>query len=351
MNPELAPAWQQQIAWCDRGGSPFTARVLEAAWNDWLAGGALRELMPDWPSDPWPDAVPLRVAGALHSLVLDGTDPVLAALYPPAMNAFDPVAGPVAVHTALRVHRDRVADYLLRPPQTNEIGRSAVLLGGFATIATRTGLPLALREIGASAGLNLLWPRYRYELGTARTWNPRASAVTIRCDWQGTPPALPPVIETSSCLGCDASPIDLRAPGAAARLASYIWPDQRERLLRLQAAITLATAADVKVERADAAAFVARELATLRAGETTVIYHSIVWQYLTSATRQAIRASLQDAAARATHAAPLAWLAFEMPDPKTRPLLTLTLWPGGTRETLAQAQAHGQFAHWSTQSA
>ena len=347
MISELEAAWLQQVAWCEQGGSPFTACVLKAAWDDWLAGGTLRELMPDWPRDPWPDAVPLRVAGALHAMALDGSNAELAALYPPAHDTFDPVAGPPAIRNALRTQRARVAEYLRHPPQTNEIGRSAVLLGGFATIAARTGLPLALREIGASAGLNLLWHRYHYALGPDLTWGDPTSPVTVRSEWRGTPPELPAAIRVNSWSGCDVAPIDLRRPGAAVRLASYVWPDQRERLLRLQAAIAMATATDMVVEQLDAADFVARELDRIRPGEITTLYHSIFWLYLSSQTRGAIRASIQAAGARATPAAPVAWLAFEMPDPQSRPLLTLTLWPGGQRETLARAHAHGHSANWS----
>ena len=143
MKTSLAEAWQRQIAYCDANQSPFTARVLEAAWADWQAGGALHELLPDGPGDAGADAVPLRVAGALHSLALDGSDAALAALYPPRCEHFNAQAAPAAIVAALHTHRRRVADYLRLPPQTNEIGRSAVLLGGFAAIARATGLPLA----------------------------------------------------------------------------------------------------------------------------------------------------------------------------------------------------------------
>lgn len=349
MNSELGAAWLQQIAWCDKAGSPFTARVLEAAWNDWLAGGTLRELMPDWPGDPWADAPPLRVAGALHSLALESAEPALEAIYPPRAIAFDPVTGAQAVRNALRVHRERVAEYLRRPPQTNEIGRSAVLLGGFATIAARTGLPLALREIGASAGLNLLWHRYRYELGGSLVWGDPVSPVTVRSKWKEHPPMLPSRIDLASWHGCDKTPIDLGAPHAAARLAAYIWPDHRERVERLQAAIALARSEGVSVEQADAATFLTRELAATRSGEATVVYHSIVLQYLSEQTRSALDRVIAEAGARATLGAPLAWLALEPPDPKSRPLLVLTLWPGGDRTVLAEALPHGQSVRWYAQ--
>jgi hypothetical protein len=101
------------------------------------------------------------------------------------------------------------------------------------------------------------------------------------------------------------------------------------------------------VETVDAADFVARELATTREGETTVVYHSIVWQYLATETRERIRGLIKDAGARATPAAPLAWLALESLDPQALPYLVLTLWPGGERTTLAEAHPHGGFARWN----
>jgi len=297
MPASLADAWRKQIAYCDANHSPFTARVLDAALADWQTGGALRELLPDWPGDAVADALPLRVAGALHSLALDGSDAALAALYPPQREAFDTQAAPSAIAVALRRHRARVAEYLRLPPQTNEIGRSAVLLGGFAAIARATGLPLATLEIGASAGLNQLWHRYRYELGNGRQWGDAASPVLIRSDWQGRVPALPAHIDVASHAACDVAPLDLAQPGTALCLASYVWPDQRERLERLQAAIALAQRLQVRVEAADALAWAERQLAAPRPGVASVLYHSVMWQYLPAPTRAALRESIAAAGA------------------------------------------------------
>lgn len=248
---DLQAAWRQQIEWCRLGGSPFTAGVLEAAWHDWTNGGALREVMPDWAGDPLRDAVALRVAAALHSLVLDDSDPTLTDIYPPRRIDFDPTLSAGVVQRSLRAHRDRIADYLSRPPQTNEIGRSAVLLGGFAVVAQRTSLPLSTLEIGASAGLNLLWHRFRYELG-ATSWGDPQSPVTVRSQWDGPASALPPVIDVVRYAGCDLTPIDVNSAGAAVRLLSYVWPDQKERIERLQSAIALAQRECVRVEPGDA---------------------------------------------------------------------------------------------------
>ena len=345
MSADLAQAWRKQVTYCDANASPFTARVLEAAWADWQRGGALRELLPDWPGDASVDAVPLRVAGALHSLALDGSDPILASLYPPRRDTFDAQAAPAAIGAALHRHADRVRDYLTGAPQTNEIGRSAVLLGGFARIAVTTELPLSLLEIGASAGLNQLWHRYRYALGDGGHWGDADSPVLIRSQWQGHVPKLPATIAVADHAACDLAPLDLAAPGTALRLAAYVWPDQPERLERLQAAVALAQRLHVAVEADDALPWVRRHLAEPRPGAARVLYHSVMWQYMPEPTREALRQAIDSAGDRATRAAPLAWLRFE-PEGAGRFELTLTLWPGGQRETLATAHAHGRDVQW-----
>jgi hypothetical protein len=345
MTTTLDAAWQRQIDWCDANGSPFTARVLEAAWADRARGGALAALLPDWPGDAGADAVPLRVAGALHALALSEREPALAALYPPQRAAFDAEQGPRAVSDALDRHRGHVAAYLRVAPQTNEIGRSAVLLPGLAQIASETGLPLATMEIGASAGLNQLWHRCRFDYGDF-AWGDAASEVTISAQWQGARPALPERIDVASQAACDIAPIDLAADGAALRLLSYVWPDQAGRLERLRAAIGLAQRLGLRVEAADALPWVRAALAVARPGQAAVLYHSVMWQYMPLATRETLREAIVAAGARATREAPLAWLAFEPPHADAHMQLTLTLWPGGQTRTLAVAHPHGRWVQW-----
>jgi hypothetical protein len=342
MTLSLAEAWARQIAWCDGNGSPFTARVLEAAWADRERGGALAALLPEWLGDAGADAVPLRVAGALHALALSGRDAELAALYPPRQEQGNVAR---AVAAAMAQHSGVIADYLAVAPQTNEIGRSAALLPGFAAIAQATHLPLSTFEIGASAGLNQLWHRYRYALGDV-AWGDANSEVLIRADWQGAAPVLPEHIAVASHAACDVSPIDLQADGAALRLMSYIWPDQHERLERLRAAIALAQRLHVRVEAADALTWASDVLATQRPGCATVLYHSVMWQYLSEPTRNGLRGLIEATGSHATRQAPLAWLAFESPDSDARMQLTLTLWPGGERRVLAEAHPHGQWVRW-----
>lgn len=341
----LVAAFDKQAHWCDELGSPFTAGLLRFLAADLARCGALRELLPAWPGDPVRDALALRVGAALHALVLTGSDERLAAGYPPHAAGFDAeVVGPV-VESALRREPDHLRRWLHSAPQTNEVRRSAALIGGFSEIARRTGLPLALYEIGASAGLNLLWDRFHYTLG-GQQWGPADSPVRLDAEWRGNAPALLQHIAVASRAGCDVAPIDAGDPQGALRLAAFVWPDQRERLDRLQRAIEMARASKLKVDALDAGEWLEHKLARLQPGVASVVYHSLVWQYLPDATRKRIRAHLDALGARATPQSPLAWLRLEPLRDDAASWLRLTAWPGGREKRLARAHPHVAWVEW-----
>jgi hypothetical protein len=117
-------------------------------------------------------------------------------------------------------------------------------------------------------------------------------------------------------------------------------------LQRLRAAIALARQVGVHVDQADALPWVSAALAPTRTGQATVLYHSVMWQYMPLATRDALHEVIAAAGARASRDAPMAWLRFEPPDADVHMLLTLTLWPGGTPRVLAAAHPHGRRIDW-----
>jgi hypothetical protein len=336
-------AFAKQIGWCESLGSPFTASLLTVLRDDIATGGASAELTGRWAGDPVADALALRMAGALHALALTEQAPALASCYPPNVATMEQLRP--AVLATVQEHQGAIRAFLSSPPQTNEVGRSGVLVGGFLHIANETGLPLRLLEIGASAGLNATWDRYHYRLGDA-AWGDPQSAVRIAPSWEGTPPPIDAPVRVIERLACDIAPVDLEDPAQRLRLRAYVWPDQRERLSRLESAIELARAHGPKVERADAADWVRARLSEPAAGSATVLYHSIMWQYMPSETQASIRASVEDAGGRATTAAPLAWLRFEFSHPESRPELRMTLWPGGREVRLAVAHPHGSSVSW-----
>ncbi|GLQ87620.1 DUF2332 domain-containing protein [Dyella flagellata] len=341
----VCEAFARQAHYCDEHGSPLTARVLRGV------GHAMREVEPalhsvaSWQGDPVADALPLRVAGALHALVLNGAAPELARYYPGGDGEHSDDALRQAAVAALRAYPRTLADYLASPPQTNEVGRSAVLCGGFTSIAAHTGLSLRLFELGASAGLNAHWDRYRYRLG-GQWLGDAASPLELAPVWHGATPPLA-TVEVVERMACDQAPVDLADPDQRQRLRAYVWADQVARLRQLELAMEVAARDPLQVEQADAVAWLERMLATpLPVGAATVIYHTIFWTYLAPAAQRRVESLLQAAGETATAAAPLAWLRLEIDDFQRHPRLLLSLWPGPQNLNLADAQAHGSEIFW-----
>ncbi|RDS80280.1 DUF2332 domain-containing protein [Dyella psychrodurans] len=336
-------AWQAR--YCDAHGSPFTARLLRGLAQAIQEGEPALRAVASWAGGPLPDVLALRVAGALHALVLDGCVPDLARCYPGGDREGDASALRHAAIAALASHSDVLAAYLSTPPQTNEVGRSAVLFGGFMVIGEYTGLPLRLFELGASAGLNMNWDRYRYRLGDYVTGD-TSSALELAPTWHGEPPPLLPM-NVASRAACDRSPIDITDVSQRQRLRAYVWPDQTARLRQLDSALAIAAQRPVHVEQADADLWIERILAApLPAGVATVVYHTIFWTYLPAETQARIESAIRQAGQNATPEAPLAWLRFESEELQNRQRLRLSLWPGPQRLHLADAQAHGSEVFW-----
>lgn len=345
MNPAVRAAFRHQAAVCAELGSPFTGRLCSLVADRLAPGSPAAERVLDWPGDPSnrADALPLRLAGALHGLVLEGRDPGLAAAYPP----HDPDDDALwrAVAAAFAAHAPYLLARLDGPPQTNEPMRSAALAPGFLTVAALTGLPLVTSELGASAGLNLNWDRFAYDFGGARRGE-AAGTVLIEPRWQGPPPPCP-ALAVRERAGCDLAPADLGREADRLRLLSFVWADQAARMARLRAAMALAMAEGVQVARADAADWLAERLAIPRPGAAHVVYHSIFWQYLDAPRQARIRDLLHAAGAAAEPGAPLGWLRMEPDGGQPGAAVTLTLWPGGETRVLGRADFHGRWIEWT----
>jgi len=333
-------------------GSPFSAHVLEAIGEQIEAGGPFRELLAPWADADLrqviEDVVPLRILGGLQYLILDGCAEALAAQYPARTTDPDWPALRVALAATATERFAELAEFITSPPQTNEVRRSVCLFGGFLAVAGETGLPLRCLEVGSSAGLNLNWDAYRYDLGGLGAWGDPASPLTLDADWTGGPPPLTPVqVEIVERAGCDRQPIDLADERQALRLKAYVWPDQLDRLARLEAAIGVARLRPGLVEHADAAEWAA-ERAMPRDGAATVLFHSWIWQFLPAATQDALAQAIARAGEAATPSAPFAWLRME-PDLNQRnwpAFVRLTQWPGGHERVLAQVHPHGASVNW-----
>jgi hypothetical protein len=340
---DIAERLRWQAHWCGRLGSPLYEALLERAADDFTAGGPVAAVLADRGGNPPGSALGLRLMGATHRLVLLGRAPGLAASYPSTGGNSDADAAWRALRALLVERRDEVRALLDRPVQTNEVGRSGALVGGFLTVAAQAWLPLAVLELGASAGLNLRWDHYLYEARGLK-WGDPESPVRL-CDYD-TPP-VPPfgvaarVVERR---GCDGAPIDPTTEEGRVTLMSYVWPDQLHRFRLLKSALEVARRIDAPVDEADAVEWTRIQLEQPRPGTATVVFHSVFWQYLSEPQQVELRQLIHDAGARAIAAAPLAWLSLEPGEGEFE--VRLTQWPGGEEKLIAVAGPHGNPVRW-----
>jgi hypothetical protein len=339
----IAGRLRWQADWCKRLGSPLYAELLEAAARDVETGGAAWELLAGREREPAQAFLALRLLGSVHRLVLMGSLPELAPFYPSAGGSVDLHRAPRVFLDTLGRHTAEIREHLDRPVQTNEVGRCAGLLGGFLQVGYETGLPLAVLEVGASAGLNLRFDRFRYSSGRA-VWGDPASAVRFDDVFESSTPHADATLQVVERRGCDRSPLDPRSEEDRLTLMSYVWPDQGGRFDRLRAALKIAAEDPIAVERASAAEWTGRVLAEPRPEMATVLFHSVVLPYLSPDEGSAFHRELTSAGERATPEAPFAWLSLEPGEKEAD--VRLTLWPGGEERLLAQAGFHSTRVRW-----
>lgn len=344
----LVPEFRRQADAC-RSTSPLYGALLDSAADDAEAGGPTAALVAPY-DDPDADVPGLRLLAAVHRLVLTDRVPELAAYYPSVGGTAPSEEAWPAFRDVLVRHADELATLVAQPVQTNEPGRSAVLMGVLLTVAHRTGLPVRLLEVGASGGLNLRGDRFAYRVGDATLGDPAAPLVLDQ-PWRGRPPApLDTGVRVVERRGCDPYPVDAGTAEGRLRLLSLVWPVP-ERFARIRAALDVAARVPATVDAAPAEDWLPDRLARPAEGAATLVWHSVVRQYVPAPAWARIQETIATAGAAATARAPLAYAAFE-PVPRTdRFEVRLTTWPDGAAALLGTAHPHGPPVHWSDPSA
>ena len=330
---------------CNAMGSPFYGELLDRMAGDVAAAGPVGQFLDGRLDSTYEEAVPLRFLGGIHRLVLAGQAPELAERFPSVGGDGDAARAWPAVLDALQAHDAVVRDALTRPPQTNEVGRSAALVGGFLVVARDTRLPLRVLEVGSSAGLNLRFDGYWYEADGA-TYGDPASPVRFAGQWKDGRPPFDARLEIAERRGCDRDPIDAGTEDGRLTLLSYVWPGPTERFAMLRAALDVARRVPVLIDRADIPEWLVGQLREPATRRATVVFHSITWQYLTDHERAAAETELASAGGRATPDAPLAWLRLEPSADRSHPELRVTTWPGGEERLLAHCHYHLGPVRW-----
>ena len=343
--PDLAGRLLRQAATCDSYGSRLYGVLLAEASTDLLAGGPTAQVLAGAEADP-PGSVPaLRLMGALHHLVLARRAPLLATHYPSVGGEAGPTGAWAAARALLAEEPEAVRALVGRPVQTNETGRQAVLFGVLAWLTARTSLPVRLLEVGASGGLNLRPETAAYRVD-GRVRGSAGSPLLLDEPWAGTvrPPDV--AVRVAARAGCDPLPVDVGTTTGRLTLTSFVWADMTERLARLRAAFALTDGEAVQVRREGGAAFLARELAEAHPAVLTVVWHSVVMQYVDPAERAEVRRILDAALGRATPDAPVAYASME-PQDKSGTDFDVRVRLGAAPEVLlATCRGHGPPVVW-----
>lgn len=344
MSPRSIPdQLRRQAAWCKRLGSPLYTHLLSCCAADYEARGPLRDLLRPHANDDEASMLPLRLMGAVHMLALRGHAPEIAKFYPSTGGIPDVVGAWGAFRSTVREKSAEIQKRIKNPVQTNEVGRSGSLLGGFGLIAERTRLPLRLLEIGTSAGLNLRWDYYRYDW-SGGAWGDPASRVCIKDVFRSGTPSIPSRIAVTERAGCDILPLNVSDESGRLTLLSYTWADQLDRIHRLKAAIEIARAAPCKIEKRHAAEWLEVRLRKPSEGSATVVFQSAFWPYVTERERRQIIRIIEGAGKRASQAAPVAWLKLEAL--KNRVQLRLRIYPGFREQAIATSRSHSPSVRW-----
>jgi hypothetical protein len=263
--------------------------------------------------------VPIRLLGGMHYLALrDGLDP------------WSDPPGFVAEHAEFL--RRFVAEQAV---QTNEVQRCWALLPAFLSLGER---PLELIELGPSAGLNLVWDRYRY-VYAAGEWG--SGPLVLAGEERRAVPAglLQRRPEVRRRRGIDLAPVDLGSDESVLLLSSFVWADQADRLERLRRAIEIVRADPPELIRGDYVDVLPELLADRSGDALTVVFQTVSTQYLARERYDELRRVL--AGARP----PVAWISTRRHDEEQ------TRFEGGFelelgQELVARAGYHGQWLEW-----
>jgi hypothetical protein len=233
-----------------------------------------------------------------------------------------------------------------RRVQTNEVRRCAYLLPAFArAVAGRDSCPLAMIELGTSAGLLLNWDRYGYQYGENTIAGSSDSAVQLVCECRTDPSAIPLVFpEVASKVGVDVNVLDMDVSDDRLWLASLIWPEHSDRARLLAAAIEVQRRYPVRLLNDEALALLPQLLSEVVDGSVPCVFHTAVLNQFSREDRERLAGMLDAHGANRD----LVWISAELGG---RPLtvdVVLTSWVSGTRsqELVAHAHPHGRWLEW-----
>ncbi|OIB55880.1 DUF2332 domain-containing protein [Natrialba sp. SSL1] len=336
-------AFERYAAWVSEI-SPLYATITAAVADDSRLLAIAAEARAEQPE-------PELLLAAVHSLLLDDEDHPLANLYRSCDGDYpDPAVDPVPVFRDFCLeNEDRLRSLIAtRRCQTNAIGRSAMLAPAFEHVArTAEQRSLAQVEIGASAGLNLNWDRYQYDMGDAGRFGNSDSPVTISTMVRGDrrPPLAQELPSVAHRCGIDLNTLDVTDEADARWLRALIPPAQDRRHERLETALDIARENQPPLKEGDVLDELPRQLSDAPTDAELVVFSTHVLYQLDDETIAALRALLSDHSSERR----VRWLSIDPNEGLGTPTYRLVTFSDGeaTETQLAQFESYGEWVQWT----
>ena len=288
--------------------------------------------------------IPNLLFAAVKRVVASFPNSELAAQYRRAGTAGHPAQDLGRTFTAFaEAHRNRIVDLLqTRMVQTNEVGRCAYLMPGFGVVASEhPNTPLAVLEVGASAGLNLNWDKYRYRYSNGDEFGPAGSEVVLECDARNGLPELPTIFpKVNFRVGIDLAPVDLGDDEEYQWMQALLWPEHRDRRARLAAARGVWLQSPPAILRGDAVDLLADTLKGVPQESALCVFHCHTLNQFSAEAKERFGDILR--------AASMERVVYHMPSEGDRVSLRRIVNGFATALLTARRQVHGRWVAFDT---
>ena len=297
---------------------------------------------------PHHQPVPNILLAGVQYLLLEGAAPDLAAHYPSIAGADARPKGDLVTLFAefCRREEQRLSEIAAtRTVQTNEVRRSIALMPAFAWVSQQAKKPLALLEVGASAGLNLLFDKYHYEYGEDAIAGPLESKPTLAADLRsGLLPPIDPLPRVIWRRGIDLHPVVVTDPDAVRWARALLWPEQLGRIRRFEAAVEIARSDPPDLVAGDAVKILAGVAAAAPPDAALVVFHSYVLNQFSSAASH----RLEQVISGLSMTRPVHRIGIDMVTRHQAPEIRHTIYSAGktTERVLGFTHHHGEWLEW-----
>lgn len=241
-------------------------------------------------------------------------------------------------------HQDSIINILQsRLVQTNEVKRSAYLYPAIGLVSQlNNNQPICLIEIGASAGFNLCFDKYKYQVGDLH-YGDTASDLLIHSEFKTQYPYSPIVdnFDIYKRIAIDLNIIDLKNADDQDWMQALIWPEHRARLEQLKIASQITRNTEIQYLQGDAVELINELVLSIPKHIGICVYHTHVANQMSTGQREGLVKMVDQLGSRGN--------LYHLYNNIDSPELQLVHFPKGMRKhiTLAKTEGHGKWVEWS----